>query len=186
MLSFCSYERTLSFDSLALITIKERKWHGEPNGYLIYPVIMPDPEPEIAPPVIPAESFAWAHRLADEYGGDASALVNRAEWRLMIEEALIAFDISKVDLVSARRHASVTWARQCCMWLLKTYTPQSLPEIGRKLGDKDHTTVLHGVRAVREAIERVAIPITKATEWRDALRVLAEYKTKPARRPSCP
>lgn len=149
---------------------------------LIYPVIIPDPEPEPAPPVIPAESFAWAHRLADEYGGDASALVTRAEWRLMIEEALIAFDISKADLVSARRHASVTWARQCCMWLLRTYTPLSLPEIGRRLGGKDHTTVFHAARVVGDAIERMALSITKATEWRDALRLLAQYRVKPVAR----
>lgn len=145
----------------------------------------PESEPGAAPPVISADSFAWAHRLADEYGGDATALVTRAEWRLIVEEALVAFDISKADLNSIRKHAPVVWARMCCMWALRTYTPLSLPVIGQKLGGKDHTTVMHAARSVGEIIARIGAPINRNTEWREAIRILAQYKVKPIKRQSC-
>ncbi|PNE09990.1 MAG: chromosomal replication initiation protein DnaA, partial [Beijerinckiaceae bacterium] len=50
--------------------------------------------------------------------------------------------------LSARRTASVVRPRQISMYLSKLLTPRSLPEIGRRFGGRDHTTVLHAVRKI--------------------------------------
>lgn len=55
-------------------------------------------------------------------------------------------DVTQIDLVSSRRTQHVAHARQELMYWAKTRTGMSLPDIGRRLGDRDHTTVLHGVR----------------------------------------
>lgn len=58
------------------------------------------------------------------------------------------FNISKVDLKSSRRTSNVVLPRQIAFWLCKNLTTRSLPDIGRRFGGKDHTTVLHGVRRI--------------------------------------
>lgn len=55
-----------------------------------------------------------------------------------------ALDIRKEELLSNRRHREVCLARQAIMYWASRLTPMSLPEIGRRLGGRDHTTVLHG------------------------------------------
>jgi chromosomal replication initiator protein len=60
------------------------------------------------------------------------------------------YNVSKQDLLSSRRTRSIVWPRQIAMFLSKTMTPRSLPEIGRRFGGRDHTTVLHAVRKVEE------------------------------------
>ncbi|MBJ3776090.1 chromosomal replication initiator protein DnaA [Acuticoccus sp. 2012] len=64
------------------------------------------------------------------------------------------FGVSRQDLVSARRTRIIVRPRQIAMYLSKTLTPRSLPEIGRRFGNRDHTTVLHAVRKVEEMIDR--------------------------------
>ncbi|HEX3493880.1 MAG TPA: chromosomal replication initiator protein DnaA [Methylocella sp.] len=58
------------------------------------------------------------------------------------------FQVSRADILSARRTASVVRPRQIAMYLSKLLTPRSLPEIGRRFGGRDHTTVLHAVRKI--------------------------------------
>lgn len=53
-----------------------------------------------------------------------------------------------LDVLSHRRTARVVRPRQMIMWLARELTPRSLPEIGRSLGGRDHTTVLHGCRRI--------------------------------------
>ena len=62
------------------------------------------------------------------------------------------FNVSREDLVSARRTKVIVHPRQIAMYLSKTLTPRSLPEIGRRFGHRDHTTVLHAVRKVEALI----------------------------------
>jgi chromosomal replication initiator protein len=60
------------------------------------------------------------------------------------------FNIRVADMYSARRARSVARPRQVAMYLSKQLTSRSLPEIGRKFGGRDHTTVMHAVRKVEE------------------------------------
>ncbi len=64
------------------------------------------------------------------------------------------FNIRMSDMHSARRSRVVARPRQIAMFLAKKLTPSSLPEIGRKFGGKDHTTVMHAVKRVEELCER--------------------------------
>lgn len=58
------------------------------------------------------------------------------------------FNVSKQDLLSNRRTRVIVRPRQIAMYLAKMMTPRSLPEIGRRFGGRDHTTVLHAVRKI--------------------------------------
>lgn len=75
-----------------------------------------------------------------------------AERRVRIEDILKFvsrhYNISRTDILSARRTRTIVRPRQIAMYLAKTMTPRSLPEIGRRFGGRDHTTVLHAVRKI--------------------------------------
>jgi hypothetical protein len=58
------------------------------------------------------------------------------------------FGVSHRDIISARRTAQVVHPRQVAMYLARTLTLRSLPDIGRQFGGRDHTTVLHAVRKI--------------------------------------
>ena len=58
------------------------------------------------------------------------------------------YNVSKTELLSNRRTRSIVKPRQVAMYLAKVMTPRSLPEIGRRFGGRDHTTVLHAVRKI--------------------------------------
>jgi len=60
------------------------------------------------------------------------------------------FGLKQADLISERRNRSVARPRQAAMWLAKQLTTRSLPDIGRRFGGRDHTTVLHAVRRIEE------------------------------------
>ena len=60
------------------------------------------------------------------------------------------YNIRLADMVSARRARAVARPRQIAMYLAKQLTSRSLPEIGRKFGGRDHTTVMHAVRKIDE------------------------------------
>jgi chromosomal replication initiator protein len=89
----------------------------------------------------------------DVVNGVIGELVNGAEpRRIRIEDILRIisrhYGVSRADILSQRRHRSVVWPRQIGMYLAKQLTSRSLPEIGRRFGGRDHTTVLHAIRKV--------------------------------------
>ncbi len=75
-----------------------------------------------------------------------------AEKRITIDDIQKAtaehFALRQADLISERRNRSVARPRQAAMWLAKQLTTRSLPDIGRRFGGRDHTTVLHAVRRI--------------------------------------
>ena len=58
------------------------------------------------------------------------------------------YSVTRADILSSRRTATVVKPRQVAMYLSKALTLRSLPEIGRRFGGRDHTTVLHAVRKI--------------------------------------
>ena len=62
------------------------------------------------------------------------------------------FTIKMAEMTSSRRARVVARPRQVAMYLAKQLTSRSLPEIGRKFGGRDHTTVMHAVRKIEELI----------------------------------
>ncbi|CAN5253909.1 chromosomal replication initiator protein DnaA [soil metagenome] len=73
------------------------------------------------------------------------------------------YNVPRTDLLSPRRARAIVVPRQVGMYLAKKLTPRSLPEIGRRFGGRDHSTVLHAVRKIEELIktdDRVAREVT--------------------------
>lgn len=67
----------------------------------------------------------------------------------MIQKAVAEhYALKQADLISERRARAVARPRQVAMWLAKQITTRSLPDIGRRFGGRDHTTVLHAVRRI--------------------------------------
>jgi chromosomal replication initiator protein len=60
------------------------------------------------------------------------------------------YKVRMPDLLSARRSRDVARPRQIAMYLSKRMTPRSLPEIGRRFGGRDHTTVMHAIKRIDE------------------------------------
>jgi chromosomal replication initiator protein len=58
------------------------------------------------------------------------------------------YALKQADLISERRNRAIARPRQAAMWLAKQLTTRSLPDIGRRFGGRDHTTVLHAVRRI--------------------------------------
>jgi len=81
-------------------------------------------------------------------------LLRASDRRITIEEiqkrVAEHFNIRLADMHSARRSRAVARPRQVAMYLSKQLTSRSLPEIGRKFGGRDHTTVMHAVNKVEE------------------------------------
>jgi chromosomal replication initiator protein len=77
---------------------------------------------------------------------------NREPRRVKIEDiqkrVASHYNVSRADLLSSRRTAAVVMPRQIAMFLAKSLTLRSLPEIGKRFGGRDHTTVLHAVRKI--------------------------------------
>lgn len=63
------------------------------------------------------------------------------------------YNVSRADLLSPRRARSIVLPRQVGMYLAKKLTPRSLPEIGKRFGGRDHSTVLYAVRKIDELIK---------------------------------
>ncbi len=88
--------------------------------------------------------------------------------RITIQQILDAvtkyYNVRLSDLQSKKRHKSIAFPRQVCMYLARKNTSYSLEEIGGYFGGRDHTTVLHAVRTVDEDIKadsRVADQLTR-------------------------
>lgn len=60
------------------------------------------------------------------------------------------FNIRLSDMIGPKRVRTIARPRQVAMYLSKQLTPRSLPEIGRRFGGRDHTTIIHGVRRIEE------------------------------------
>ena len=102
-------------------------------------------------------------RLADLTADEASVLLGAAlrggpERRITVDEIqkTVAehFNLKQADLLSERRTRIIARPRQIAMYLCKQLTTRSYPDIGRRFGGRDHTTVLHGVRRIEETDAR--------------------------------
>ena len=103
--------------------------------------------------------FAFAslvgREITLELAQDCLADILRASDRkLTIEEiqrkVAEHFNIRLSDMIGPKRVRTIARPRQVAMYLAKQLTPRSLPEIGRRFGGRDHTTIMHGVRKIEE------------------------------------
>lgn len=103
--------------------------------------------------------FAFASLVGREINLDMTQeclaeLLRASQRKVTIEEILrkVAdhYTLRMSDLLSKRRARAVARPRQIAMFLAKMLTSKSLPEIGDKIGGRDHTTIMHGVRRIEE------------------------------------
>jgi len=72
---------------------------------------------------------------------------------LIIDKVAEYFGVSVLDINAQRRHECIVIPRHISFYLAKTMTLKSLPEIGRAIGGRDHTTILNGVRKIERLVE---------------------------------
>ena len=103
--------------------------------------------------------FAFASLVGKEIDMDMvqeclADILRVSDRKVTIEEIIrkVAdhYNLRMTDLMSARRSRSIARPRQVAMFLSKMLTSKSLPEIGRRFGGRDHTTVIHAVRKIEE------------------------------------
>lgn len=80
------------------------------------------------------------------------------------------YNVRLSDMIGPKRMRTIARPRQVAMYLSKHLTTRSLPEIGRRFGGRDHTTIMHGIRK----IEELMVADTQLTEDVDLLRRLLE------------
>lgn len=96
-----------------------------------------DPAPVSEPTAAPAATeIAWSPPMVEQ--------IKRA--------VCLRYGLSRIDLVSQRRTADIVRPRQIAMYLAKTITLNSYPEIGQRFGGRDHTTILHACRKIERLI----------------------------------
>ncbi len=89
------------------------------------------------------------------------------------------FDIGVPELLSRRRMAKIVFPRQIAIFIAKDLTVFSLPELGRRFGDLDHTTVLHAIRKIDLLVRKDAKFANKIGQIKtQILAVMAEAQTR--------
>lgn len=102
--------------------------------------------------------------LVEETTGPKPPMI-RAILALVSEQ----YGVPIVDLLSHRRTSTVILPRQIVMYLARAMTFRSLPEIGRMIGGRDHTTVMNAVKRVNERIDKSEKFAAKIRAFKDAL-----------------
>jgi len=111
--------------------------------------------------VVPLPPAATPRRPADSAAGPPPSL------RRIINATARLHGLAAADLTGPSRRRQVAWARGVAMYLARTLTGRSLQSIGRGFGDRDHTTVLHGIRVTEERRSRdpaVAVEIEQLVD----------------------
>jgi chromosomal replication initiation ATPase DnaA len=92
-------------------------------------------------------------RLCTDFGVPAQAEINsKISVRDILRAVASYYGLTAAEIESPRRQAALIKPRHVAMYLAKQLTSLAYQEIGRQIGDKDHTTVLHGVRNIVKAL----------------------------------
>ncbi len=119
----------------------------------------------------------WARHpvtLSDLYGMLPKGEERDIRVQDIIAHVCEAYHVSKADMLSQRRSSDVVNPRQIAMYLSKTMTLKSLPEIGRIFGGRDHTTVLHAVRKIEALEKKDSNYAGRIAALRDAIKARAK------------
>ena len=107
-----------------------------------------NPKPQ--KPHVNLEPFWWPSMW---FGDLINAQVpnNGAAPRIAFIQVAVAksFNVSQLDIISHKRTQKIVLPRQVAMYFAKSMTSHSYPEIGRRFGGRDHTTVIHSVQKIR-------------------------------------
>jgi hypothetical protein len=90
--------------------------------------------------------FTRAIEEVDEFGNIVVHEAFALPWKRIAIDVARKHGVSFLDLISPRRSQTIVVARHECFWRCRNETTMSLPQIGKRFGGRDHTTVLHGVK----------------------------------------
>src|SRR5208337_480436 len=112
-------------------------------------IIPPAPKPakEEPKPASLRALASWERRRAAESAAGYPTLTS------IIETVAEAYGVSEIDIISMRRTIYEVVPRQVAMYLSKELTLNGYSDIGRRFGDRDHTTALHGWRRIRDRLK---------------------------------
>ena len=115
------------------------------------------------------ENRDLAGQLAAAKAMNAVPVPNKVDPFIALLSDITGF--SRAHIKSDRREVAVVKARCIVYWLAKHFTRESLPSIGRRIGGKDHTTVLHGVRKVERVVARLNLrpTVEDPEQWAELL-----------------
>lgn len=129
----------------------------------------------------------WRDWLAQKHLAPAYEPITKEPLIAIIcAEVRLQFGVRKMDFLSERRRQEYVLPRQIAMALCKHLTVKSLPEIGRRIGGRDHTTILHGCRKMQPVTDAVAAklsPDASVAEWVMAMKAEIEVTSFARRKP---
>lgn len=131
-----SYERQIKDDAKAR---KQRLFHSAPPSKPAPAQIVPRPAP---PQPAPEES------PTDETASSAEPFAQPITTSLIVKTVADFYGISQSDIFSKRRMANLVRQRHVAMYLAKELTRRSLPDIGRRMGGRDHSTIFHACQRI--------------------------------------
>jgi hypothetical protein len=108
------------------------------------PIPVPEPPAELA--VAPPALVAWPFEPANPGPPGIDKIQNAVARH---------YGTTRMELISGRRTAAVIRPRHVAMYLAKTLTSRSFPHIGRRFGNRDHTTIMHAAHKIGELIKTV-------------------------------
>ena len=121
----------------------------------------PESAPETPPPPKPIEEELSS--LAKVGPDGPERYIPMATVKRMVARK---FGLTVADLESECREKHLAYARHVAMYLCRKYSKRSLPIIGREFGDRDHTTVLHGIRRIKKLIAEIGdSALGPMSEW---------------------
>ena len=104
---------------------------------------------------MPLDITNVSRAIKDMFKGKAENLPTPA---LIVSEVCQYYNIEEQVLRSTLKNKNTAEARQVAMYLIRTMTNLSLPEIGREFA-RDHTTVMHGLKKVEQTLQNSASPL---------------------------
>jgi len=142
---------------------KQAKALPKPKPIVAYSPVIPQPRPVVIVPerqarqcyIMPISGPCQPnHKYFEIYNGARDVLqIQSDEPKPKIEDCIrfviAQSGISRTLLLGSQRTQDIVILRQQVMWIAKTYTGKSSPEIGKHMGGRDHTTILHGVRKLQ-------------------------------------
>jgi len=149
---------------LGILQAKAESYRGQYQGPTISPSVLEFLAHRITTNVRVLEGaltrlFAFASLVGREITLDLTQdcladILRASDRKLTIEEiqrkVAEHYNVRLSDMIGPKRLRTIARPRQVAMYLAKQLTSRSLPEIGRRFGGRDHTTIMHGVRKIEE------------------------------------
>lgn len=149
---------------LGILQQKAEFYHSQYKGLVIAPGVLEFLAHRISTNVRVLEGaltrlFAFASLVGREITMDLTQdcladILRASDRKLTIEEiqrkVAEHYNVRLSDMIGPKRVRTIARPRQIAMYLSKTLTSRSLPDIGRRFGGRDHTTIMHGVKKIEE------------------------------------